>query len=150
MREFAGDNYESGALQRWIEKLTGDQYPIIQVPIDPVSRAEVIKEIFRLEVQTINVVTRRLKADLLRLTPFHWETRAERAQKIHAILEDDDHLRETWRDAVNDAHPDHSMQPLSDHDDSHFHYNSSHALEQLIEINDRGPGTFDIPPPKPD
>jgi hypothetical protein len=138
-----------GRLDDLVTKLTGRDFRIIQLPALLADRDEVIKEIFRIEIETVNMVSIRLQHDVAKLRPFKWDTPAEQERKLAAVRADVKQVRGIWQQAIEESRPSRSMsssstqtsdgdaQSSSD-ENSHYriHMNDNSALRQAIIVRD--------------
>jgi hypothetical protein len=143
-----------GRIDELVTKLTGHDFRVIQLPSLLADRDEVIKSIFQLEIQTVNLVTAQLRHDQAKLIPFKWDTRAEKARKLEIMRNDEKQTVEIWRQAVDQSRPSHSMSSSDENDaqttagsssagsdtNSHnrIHMNDNSAFRQAVEIHNNG------------
>jgi len=128
-----------GRVDELLTKLTGRDFRVIQLPSLSSDRAATIKAIFRLEIQTINLVTTQLKRDEARLIPFKWDTPVEKARKLEVVHDDEKQTRVIWQQAVEESRPSQSMGSSDDGSSrGRVHMNDNSALRQAIEIHANG------------
>jgi len=118
-------------------KLTGRDFRIIQLPALVADRAAVIKEIFQLEIKTVNLVSTQLKEDAARLSPMKWDSSEDKERKHEEVRNDENQRRDLWRQATEDSRPSHSMSSSDDSDGERggrMHMNDNSALRQLVQV----------------
>lgn len=125
-----------GRIDELVTKLTGHDFRIIQLPALLADHAEVIKAIFQLEIQTVNLVSTQLQHDLTKLRPMKWDTPAEKARKLVEVRAHETQVLKMWQEAAEDSRPSQSMSDADD-DNSHgrFHMNDNSALRQAVQVH---------------
>lgn len=88
-----------------MDRLTKHGVLIVQLPDLEMDRAEVVKEIFRLEAQTINLVAARLRDDVGKLEPFPSDSAEVQREKMDVVERDDRERRELWKRAIEENRP---------------------------------------------
>ncbi len=89
-------------LSERIRKLTGGN-DVIFLKMAEVDRERTIYKIIKLEVQSINIVTEKLRKDTNSLMPFYWDSADEKARKLEAVQHDEKERRDTWSTGVQEA-----------------------------------------------
>jgi hypothetical protein len=91
--------------------LAGLDIHIVHMPAQLADREEVIKAIIHLDLWAINTVTAKLRSDLQRLTPFHWDSPEEAARRQNEAIEHSRMVVRLWKAAAEQAQPSRSFTP---------------------------------------
>jgi hypothetical protein len=131
-----------GRFERLVNKLSGYDPIIIEMPESLADRAKVMDEIFRLEVQIINLVSIELKFGVDRLSPFSQDSEPEKRRKLQVVKDDERSRRDLWKKATENAPPAKSLREISTGSSeghrSTVRFNDSSAFRQLIRVAKSG------------
>ncbi len=100
---------------------------------------EAIKALFELETKAITIVSNRLKADMVKLKPFKWDSKAIKVEKMAVIKRDEKKIRKWEREARAEAT---SRSNWTAPSERKYTYKLGNAYRQLEHINSFGWGGF--------
>ena len=103
MNDLFTGNDVVGNITNWTDDVTGRRPVVVTLPALTVDRAEVIKQIFRLQLKAANTVAAKLRSDIQRLKPFPNDTPAETQRKRDYVQEEDARARRVERQSQADT-----------------------------------------------
>lgn len=120
--------------QAAIDRLTRHGTVVVRLPAQGDERDAAINGIVRLEVKAINIITVRLRDDLLRLSPTDRDSNEMTKKKLTALLHNEQVRRVLWKQAVAANRPSPSVVSGGQRNSNTLAFNTK-ALEVMAQIH---------------
>jgi hypothetical protein len=120
--------------QEAIDRLTRHGSVVVRLPAQGDGRDAAINGIVRLEVKAINIVTVRLRDDIVRLAPTDRDSSEIKTKKLTALLHDEQVRRVIWKQAVSANRPSPSVVSGGQRSSNTLTFNTK-ALERMVQIH---------------
>jgi hypothetical protein len=120
--------------QAAIDRLTRHGTVVVRLPAQGDERDAAINGIVRLEVKAINIITVRLRDDLLRLSPTDRDSGEMTKKKLTALLHNEQVRRVLWKQAVAANRPSPSVVSGGQRNSNTLAFNTK-ALEVMAQIH---------------
>ncbi len=117
-----------------VARLTRHGTVVVRLPAESNERSAAINGVVRLEVKAINIVTVRLRNDIVKLSPTDRDSGDMKTKKLTALLHDEQVRRVLWKQAVAANHPSPSV--LSGAGNTLAF--DTKALERMAQIHESG------------
>jgi len=123
--------------QAAIDRLTRHGTVVVHLPAQGDARDAAINGIVRLEVTAINIVTVRLRDDLIRLSPTDRDSGEMKTKKLTALLHNEQVRRVLWKQAVAANRPSPAVVSGGQRNSGTLAFNTR-ALENMAQIHMTG------------
>ena len=120
--------------QAAIDRLTRHGTVVVRLPARGDERSAAINGIIRLEVKAINIVTVRLRDDIIRLSPTDRDSGEMKTKKLTALLHDEQVRRVLWKQAIAANRPSSSQLAGGQGSPNTLAFNTK-ALERMAQIH---------------